>query len=49
MRNQVALSANSGLVIAAGSGHGIPFDRPGVVIDSVVRVVAAARAGAPLQ
>jgi pimeloyl-ACP methyl ester carboxylesterase len=43
-----ALSSNSEIVIAAGNGHMIQFDQPGVVIDAIARVHAAARDGTRL-
>lgn len=49
MRTQVGLSTDSRLVIAAGSGHAIQFDRPDLVIGQVLQVVGAARAGHPLR
>ena len=38
-----ALSTNGRLVIAYGSGHDIPFQRPDLVIDAVSEVIIAAR------
>jgi pimeloyl-ACP methyl ester carboxylesterase len=49
MRTQAALSTDSRLVIAVGSGHAVQLDRPDVVIDNVVRVAEAARADTPLR
>ncbi len=41
------LSTDSRQVIVARSGHGIPDDAPGVVIDSVREIVAKVRLSAP--
>ncbi|HKH38137.1 MAG TPA: hypothetical protein VKA82_13335 [Rubrobacter sp.] len=39
------LSRNSKLVVAKNSEHYIQFDRPELVVDSIRRVVEAARDG----
>jgi hypothetical protein len=39
------LSENSELVVAKNSAHHIQFDRPELVVDSIRRVVNAARDG----
>ena len=41
----INLSENSELVVAKNSEHYIQFDRPGLVVDSIRRVVDAAREG----
>ena len=43
MRAQAALSTNSRLVIATGSGHAIQFDRPDLVTNEVLHVVTSPR------
>lgn len=35
-----ASSSNSQLVVAEGSGHGIPFERPDVIIDAIQQILA---------
>ena len=42
------LSENSELVVAENSAHYIHFDRPELVVDSIRRVVEAARDGSPV-
>jgi hypothetical protein len=42
------LSENSELVVASNSTHYIQFDRPELVVDSIRRVVNAARDGGPV-
>jgi pimeloyl-ACP methyl ester carboxylesterase len=45
---QARLSTNSRLIVAEGSDHSIHWDQPGLVMDAVRTVLAAARAGRAL-
>lgn len=49
MEELLQRSANSKFVVAAQSGHAIPFERPAVVIDAINQVVTAVRTGKPLH
>ncbi|MBN1956529.1 MAG: alpha/beta hydrolase [Anaerolineae bacterium] len=42
-----SLSTNSAHIIAAGSGHAIHLDRPGLVIEAIQQVIGQSRAPAP--
>ena len=46
-KNQLRLSSNSRQVIASGSGHGIPWERPDAVISAVQSIVQSWRLSNP--
>ncbi|WP_205693540.1 alpha/beta hydrolase, partial [Cellulomonas sp. IC4_254] len=46
-RDMLGLSTDARLVVAEGSGHLVPHDRPDVVVDQVLDVVRTLRAGDP--
>ena len=42
-RRQAALSTNSQLIVAEGSGHAIHWEQPALVVDAVRQVIADVR------